>query len=105
MTGANSDDTESFHNWSTNSRWLVLSSRRDDGLYTRPYFCHVDAKGHVGKAFMLPQRHPRQFYRDRFYSYNVPDFITGPTHFDSRQASGAINAESRTNFGVRKNIE
>ncbi len=105
MTGANSDDTESFHNWSTNSRWLVLSSRRDDGLYTRPYFCHVDAKGHVGKAFMLPQRHPRQFYRDRFYSYNVPDFITGPTHFDSRQASRAINAESRTNFGVRKNIE
>ena len=105
MTGANSDDTESFHNWSTNSRWLVLSSRRDDGLYTRPYFCHVDAKGHVSKAFMLPQRHPRQFYRARFYSFNVPDFITGPTHFDSRQASRVINDEARTDFGVRKNIE
>jgi len=54
MTEANSEDTESFHNWSTNSRWLVFSSRRDDGLFTRPYFCHVDANGVVGKAFMLP---------------------------------------------------
>ena len=24
----NSDDTESFHNWSSNSRWFVFSSRR-----------------------------------------------------------------------------
>ena len=101
MAEANSKDTESFHNWSTNSRWLVLSSRRDDGLFTRPYFCHVDAKGNVSKAFMLPQRNPRRFYRDLFLSFNVPDFITGPTHFDGRQASRIINDESRQNFGVR----
>ena len=102
MTGANSDDTESFHNWSTNSRWLVLSSRRDDGLFTRPYFCHVDAQGVVSKAFMLPQRNPRRFYRDRFLSFNVPDFIIAPTHFDGHQASRIINDESRKDFGVRK---
>ena len=101
MDGANSDDTESFHNWSTNSRWLVLSSRRDDGLFTRPYFCHVDAQGNVTKAFMLPQRNPRRFYRGRFMSFNVPDFITGPTRFDSHQASKAINDAYRKNFGVR----
>ena len=101
MDGANSKDTESFHNWSTNSRWLVVSSRRDDGLFTRPYFCHVDKDGNVTKAFMLPQRNPRQFYRGRFMSFNVPDFITGPTHFDSRQATQAINNEYRKNFGVR----
>ncbi len=102
MTGANSDDTESFHNWSSNSRWLVLSSRRDDGLYTRPYFCHVDTKGRCSKAFMLPQRNPRRFYRERFLSYNVPDFITGPTRFDAHQASRAINDEYRKDFGVRQ---
>ena len=102
MAGANSDDTESFHNWSTNSRWLVLSSRRDDGLFTRPYFCRVDAEGRVSKAFMLPQRNPRRFYRERFLSFNVPEFITGPTHFDSYQASRIINDEFRKNFGVRK---
>ena len=102
MDEANSEDTESFHNWSTNSRWMVLSSRRDDGLFTRPYFCHIDAKGIVSKAFMLPQRNPRRFYRDRFLSFNVPDFIIYPTHFDGHQASRIINDESRKNFGVRK---
>ena len=102
MTAANSEDTESFHNWSTNSRWLVLSSRRDDGLFTRPYFCHVDAKGTVSKAFMLPQRNPRRFYRERFLSFNVPDFIIGPTNFDGHQASGLINENYRKDFNVRK---
>jgi Tol biopolymer transport system component len=102
MTGANSKDTESFHNWSTNSRWMVLSSRRDDGLFTRPYFCHVDVKGNVTKAFMLPQKNPRRFYRERFLSFNVPDFVIRPTDFDGHSASGIINDESRKKFGVRK---
>ena len=101
MERANSDDTESFHNWSTNSRWIVFSSRRDDGLFTRPYFCHVDKNGVVGKAFMLPQRNPRKFYRDRFLSFNVPDFIVRSTRFDGRKASRIINDESRKNFDVR----
>ena len=102
MTAANSDDTESFHNWSANSRWLVFSSRRDDGLFTRPYFCHVDAKGHVTKAFMLPQRNPRRFYRDRFLSFNVPEFIIAPTRFDCRQATRLINDDFRQSMGVRQ---
>ena len=102
MTKANSKDTESFHNWSTNSRWMVLSSRRDDGLFTRPYFCHVDAKGNVGKAFMLPQRNPRRFYRERFLSFNVPDFIIAPADFDGHEASQIINDESRQKIGVRR---
>ena len=102
MTEANSDDTESFHNWSTNSRWLVFSSRRDDGLFTRPYFCHVDTNGVASKAFMLPQRNPRRFYLDRFFSFNVPEFIISPTRFDGRKASRIINDEYRKDFGVRQ---
>ena len=102
MDEANSEDTESFHNWSTNSRWLLFSSRRDDGLFTRPYFCHVDAEGNVTKAFMLPQRNPRRFYRDRFFSFNAPDFIICPTRFDGDKASRIINDEFRKDFGVRK---
>lgn len=98
MAGANSKDTESFHNWSSNSRWMVLSSRRDDGLFTRPYFCHVDSKGRVGKAFMLPQKNPHRFYRGLFLSYNVPDFIIRPTHFYGHEASGLINDDSRKKF-------
>ena len=102
MDRANSGDTESFHNWNASSRWLVLSSRRDDGLFTRPYFCHVDTFGNVTKAFMLPQRNPRRFYRERFLSFNVPEFITAPTRFDGKQACRVINDGYRKNFGVRK---
>lgn len=102
MTEINSKDTESFHNWSSNSRWMVFSSRRDDGLFTRPYFCHVDSEGHVSKPFMLPQQDPRRFYRDRFLSFNAPDFIVSTTHFDSYKASCLINDEFRKDFGVRK---
>lgn len=51
----NSDDTESFHNWSSNSRWFVFSSRRGDGLYTRLYLASMDENGVVGKPFLLPQ--------------------------------------------------
>jgi len=101
MTAANSDDTESFHNWSSTSRWMVFSSRRDDGLFTRPYFCHIDSLGNVSKAFMLPQQNPRRFYRQCFFSFNVPDFITAPTDFDTRQAVSAINSDHREDFGVR----
>ncbi|MGN0280901.1 MAG: TolB family protein [Prevotella sp.] len=98
MTAANSAETESFHNWSANSRWLVFSSRRDDGLYTRPYFCHVAADGTVGKAFMLPQRNPRRFYRERFFSFNVPDFVVAPIRFDAYNACRTINDETRKRF-------
>lgn len=98
LTRANSDNVDSFHNWSSNSRWLVISSRRDDGLFTRPYFCHIDESGHESKAFMLPQQKPRRYYRDLFMSYNVPDFVTSPVSFDAVQATDAINSKTRKDF-------
>ena len=36
LTEANSDDTESYHSWSSNSRWIVFSSRRDEGSEAVP---------------------------------------------------------------------
>ena len=42
-----SDDVESYHSWSDNGRWTVFSSRRMDGLYTRPYLVYVDAEGRL----------------------------------------------------------
>lgn len=74
LTAANSDDTESYHSWSHNSRWLVFSSRRDDGLYTRPYFTYIDKSGKAHKPFILPQADPN-FYDGFMYSYNIPELI------------------------------
>jgi len=97
----NSPDTESYHNFSSGSRWFVFSSRRDDGLFTRPYIAHIDENGIVGKAFMLPQKDPWNFYSGRFLSFNVPEFITSPISLDRKTASGMINAPERKKFGFR----
>lgn len=84
MTAANSSDVDSYHSWSKNSRWMVFSSRRDDGLYTRPYFTHVNGDGRCTKAFMLPQEHPKKFYTDQENSYNIPELVDGKVKFDTR---------------------
>ncbi len=73
---ANSNNVESYHSWSRNSKWMVFSSRRDDGLYTRPYICYIDETGKAHKAFMLPQQNPKKYYQDLMLSYNIPEFIT-----------------------------
>ena len=72
----NSTRAESLHNWSTNSRWFLFTSRRDDGLYSRLYLAHIDEQGHCTKPFMLPQQNPRHYYQQLLYSYNTPDFTT-----------------------------
>ena len=97
----NSADTDSFHNWSSNSRWFVFSSRRGDGLFTRLYIAHIDADGVAGKPFLLPQRDPKNYYEDLFRSYNVPEFVTGQVPLDRIRAQKAINAPERIPFGFR----
>ena len=70
----NSEDTESYHSWSSNGRWVLFSSRRLDGRYTRLYIAHFDGEGHFGKPFLLPQK---KFSHNvlRLKSYNVPEFV------------------------------
>ena len=72
LTAANSDDAESYHTWSSNGRWIVFASRRDDGDYSRPYISYFDTTGQAHRAFLLPQRDPEQ---NTFLlkSYNVPE--------------------------------
>lgn len=76
---ANSNDVESYHSWSSNSRWLVFSSRRIDGLYTRPFITHISPKGQASKPFILPQNSP-DFYSNCLFSFNIPEFVNGEVH-------------------------
>ena len=92
---ANSTDTESFHNWSSNSRWFVFSSRRDNGLYTYLYFASIDEKGNITKPFMLPQQNPLDYYTDLVYSYNVPDFISSPIQLNVNELRSKITQPER----------
>ena len=72
LSAANSADVDSYHTWSSNGRWIVFSSRRDDGSYTRPYIAYFDKNGRDHKAFLLPQEDPEHnLYLMK--SYNVPE--------------------------------
>lgn len=76
LEAVNSRDVESYHSWSSNSRWIVFSSRRIDGLYTRPFIAYMDEEGRPSKPFLLPQEDPA-FYHTFMKSYNIPEFVTG----------------------------
>ena len=91
----NSDDTESYHNWSSNSHWFVFSSRRGDGLYTRLYISSVDGQGRIGKPFLLPQQDPYTFYDQLIYSYNVPEFVSAPVQWDKREMAKGLMSRER----------
>lgn len=101
MAAANSDNTDSWHNWSANSHWFVFTSRRGDGLYTRLYLASVDDKGNVSKPFLLPQENPLEYYDDLLYSYNTPDFTTKPVKLDEREMGRQIGSDNRTATKVR----
>jgi hypothetical protein len=81
ITEVNSNDVESYHSWSSNSHWFVFSSRRIDGLYTRPFIASIDDNGKVTKPFLLPQSDP-DFYDRLLFSFNIPEFINGEVELD-----------------------
>ncbi len=68
----NSLDVESYHSWSSNSRWFVFASRRLDGQFTRPFIVHIDEQGHCSKPFLLPQESP-DYYDRSLFSFNIPE--------------------------------
>lgn len=76
LSALNSDDVDSYHSWSSNSRWVVFSSRRMDGLYTRPFIAHIDENGVASKPFVLPQK-STYFYDQSLKSFNIPEFTCG----------------------------
>ena len=92
MEEINSPDTESYHSWSSNGRWVVFSSRRYDGNYTRPFIAHIDSNGHGSKAFELPSADP-DFHRKFLKSYNIPEFMRGPVTIKPQQFADALKQD------------
>ena len=89
----NSADTESYHSWSSNGRWVVFSSRRYDGNYTRPFIAHIDANGRGSKPFELPCADP-DYHRQLLKSYNVPEFMSGPVTIKPQEFVDALKQEA-----------
>ena len=97
----NTPQSESYHNWSENSRWFVFSSKREDGMYTKLYLATIDEQGRVSKPFLLPQRHPRKFYREMMDAYNCPDFTKSKVELDAHEAYRQVFDNKREHVKIR----
>lgn len=85
----NSEYAEAWHSWSSNSRWIAFSSKRDGGLFTRTFISHVDADGQMSKPFVLPQKSP-SFYDSCYSVYTLPELVAGPVSVDAKSLVRAI---------------
>lgn len=92
---ANSPRCESWHSWSSNSRWIAFASKREDGVFSRLYLSYIDDAGRAHKAVMLPQKDPT-FY-DRFIkTYNVPELARNPAPAPARALAREIRSGPHT---------
>ena len=89
----NSQKSDTYHAWSSNSHWFVFASKRDDGLYGKPYFCYIDKDGKAHKPFCLPQEHPT-FYDNNLKSFNAPELGKGKVPFDVDDVAKAMKQEA-----------
>lgn len=88
----NSNRAESYHSWSSNGRWVVFSSRRNDGVFTRPYIAHFDGNGGFTKPFELPVENP-DFHRQWMKSYNVPELMKSPVTHTPQEFADVLKGE------------
>lgn len=89
---ANSPEADAWHSWSSNSRWIVFSSKRGNGLFARPYICYIDGSGNDHKPFLLPQADPL-FYDTCLQTFNVPELVRGAITVTEQELVRAILSE------------
>jgi hypothetical protein len=90
----NSEECESWQGWSSNSRWLVFSSKRNNPLYNRTYLAHVDTAGSISKSFVIPQKDPG-FYESYLRTYTIPEFINKPLEVKGEELARAIRSTNK----------
>jgi hypothetical protein len=90
----NSDQCESWHSWSSNSRWIVFSSKKGHPLFNRSYIAYIDENGKLSKAFVLPQEDPT-FYDTYLKTFTIPELVTEPIKATGEKLAGVIrNSEN-----------
>ena len=86
LTGFNSKGfADSYPTWSSNGCWIMTSSRRGDGNFSRIYISYFK-NGKAEKAFMLPQEDPEQ-NTYRLKCYNRPEFMVEPVRITPNEFS------------------
>jgi hypothetical protein len=87
----NSDQSETWHSWSSNSRWIAFSSKKGNYVFTRTYLSYVDEDGKVYKPVLLPQKDPF-FYDSCLKTFSVPELVTGPVQATGEKLARAIRS-------------
>ena len=82
LKDVNGPNSDTYHSWSSNSHWFVFASKRDNGMYGKPYFSYVDENGTAHKPFVLPQKDPEK-YDFMLKSFNIPELSTGQVPFNA----------------------
>ena len=90
----NSDQSESWHSWSSNSRWIAFSSKRDYGVFTKTYLSYIDESGEAYNPVIMPQKDPR-FYDSDLRTFSVPELITGPVTIRSEQLGRLVRGSDK----------
>lgn len=89
----NSEFSESWHSWSSNSRWIAFSSKRRGGTFTRCYLSYVDETGRTHKPFVVPQSDP-ELYHSLIKTISVPELLTGPVPTSAAALARAARSET-----------
>lgn len=79
---------DSWHSWSSNSRWLVFASKREDGIFARLYMTEIDDQGHSSPAVRLPLR------EEPFASFNIPEFVAQWPQVDESELFEVVRVEA-----------
>ncbi len=90
----NSDESESWHSFSSNSRWIVFSSKRDSGVFTRIYVAYIDESGKVHKPIRLPQKDPT-YYDSCLWTYSVPELIIEPVRVTKEKLGRVVRSSEK----------
>lgn len=78
-------ESDSYPTWSSNGRWIMCASRREDNTYSRIYFSYFK-NGKAEKAFLLPQKDP-EHNTFLLKSYNRPEFMVEPVRISVNEFS------------------
>ena len=98
LSSLNSKLSESYPSFSSNGRWVMTASRRDDGNYTRPYISYFPPvkpgqKPQCRKAFAVPQEDP-EYNTLLTRSYNRPEFMKQPVKISPKEFAATAKTEA-----------
>lgn len=75
--------SQSWHCWSSNSRFLVFSSKQQDGQFTRIMISFIDQQGNPHSPLVIPQADPG-IYRSTLWAYNTPELLISAPRLSAR---------------------